>query len=455
MFNKKISQWALMSLLAGTLVGCGSDSDEASSDDVAYIQYYNASPNSTSTVLALDDYGYSAVDFADSMPRYSYSTGTAELDIYGQDENGDTVVILNNSVSLDNDSRHLFILYDDYHQPSLLDVIFSRTEMDSLNDDEDNSYSKMLLTVANVASVQQEFDAYISLDTQTIDEATMLGNVAYGSYTEQQILDTDEYIVYLTNAGTTEVVYTTGTVSLEVETAYKLVIRDSFGAGELKVTIDVVDSTTTPVNYAALEAAADVRVFNGLETTNINLDISSHQEAQYLYDIVPYGVTEYHSLSFNDYAVTIKDSSSLAILFDNLLASFNQDEVKTILVYQDEDTQVKGMVIEEDLRPRAFEYQFSLVNLSSDFDGLAVYFVRDSETIDSVEYKLSDLDFEEQLQLTLPQDDYEINIVYTADNGTQTLIYQSDVISLQGESNFSYILTPDSSSQFGHRLTAL
>ncbi|WP_350563199.1 hypothetical protein, partial [Psychrobacter sp. CAL346-MNA-CIBAN-0220] len=88
----------------------------------------------------------------------------------------------------------------------------------------------------------------------------------YSSYTSEQIFDTDDYIVYLTETGTKNVLYTTGSMSLTSETAYKLIIRNSFGAGDINVTIDSIDSTTTPVTYAALEATADYRVFNGLET---------------------------------------------------------------------------------------------------------------------------------------------------------------------------------------------
>jgi|TARA_R110002050_G_scaffold60446_4_gene134073 hypothetical protein len=454
MFNKKISRLMMVSAMGALLLGCGSDSEE-SSDDVAYVQFYNASPNSTSTSLVLDDYSYTAVDFADAMPRYAYSTGSTELEIYGQDEDSETVTVYSDTVDLASDSNHLYVLYGDYHDPELLDINYSRDEMDELNADDDNDYSKMEVLVANVATDEGAFDTYISLDTQTIDEAVMLGNVPYSSYTSEQIFDTDDYIVYLTETGTKNVLYTTGSMSLTSETAYKLIIRNSFGAGDINVTIDSIDSTTTPVTYAALEATADYRVFNGLETQSIDVDVASKQETQYLYGISPFTVTAYQSTSFNDYGITTKDATSKAKLFDNLLVTFNQDEVKSLLIYQQEDSSVKGMVIEQDLRPRAFEYKVDVVNLAYDYDDLTVYFVRASETIETAEYTLTDLDFVEKLSLTLPEDDYEINIVYEADNGTQTLVYQSDSISFDGDSNYTFVLTPDSTSALGHRLTSL
>jgi len=454
MFNKKISRLMMVSAMGALLLGCGSDSEESSSD-VAYVQFYNASPNSTSTSLVLDDYSYTAVDFADAMPRYGYSVGSTDLEIYGQDEDGETVTIYSDTVSLKDDDNHLFVLYGDYLDPQLLDINYNRDDMDELNADDDYEYSKMQVLVANVATDEGTFDAYISLDTQSIDEAVMIGSATYSTYTDSTILDTDDYIVYLTTTGTKDVVYTTGSMDLTTETVYKLVIRNSFGAGDIKVTIDSVDSTTTPDNYAALEATADYRVFNGLETQNIDVDVVSKQETQYLYDVASFAVTDYQSTSFNDYGITVRDATSKTKLFDNLLVTFNQDDVKSLLIYQKADSSVKGMVISQDLRPRAYEYKVDVVNLSYDYDDLTVYFVRDSETIETAEYTLTDLDFVEQQSLTLPSDDYEINIVYEDDNGTQTLVYQSESMSISGSNNFTFVLTPDTESALGHRLTSL
>ncbi|MGI2173833.1 hypothetical protein [Shewanella ulleungensis] len=455
MFNKKVSRLIMLSAVGAVLLGCGSDSSDSSSSDVAYVQYYNASPNSTSTSLVLDDYAYTAIDFADAMPRYGYSVGSTDLEIYGQDEDGETVTIYSDTVSLKDDDNHLFVLYGDYLDPQLLDINYNRDDMDELNADDDYEYSKMQVLVANVATDEGTFDAYISLDTQSIDEAVMIGSAAYSTYTDSTILDTDDYIVYLTTTGTKDVVYTTGSMDLTTETVYKLVIRNSFGAGDIKVTIDSVDSTTTPDNYAALEATADYRVFNGLETQSIDIDVVSKQETQYLYDVASFAVTDYQSTSFNDYGITVRDATSKTKLFDNLLVTFNQDDVKSLLIYQKADSSVKGMVISQDLRPRAYEYKVDVVNLSYDYDDLTVYFVRDSETIETAEYTLTDLDFVEQQSLTLPSDDYEINIVYEDDNGTQTLVYQSESMSISGSNNFTFVLTPDTESALGHRLTSL
>ncbi|MDO6618741.1 hypothetical protein ACFL6Z_00265 [Pseudomonadota bacterium] len=454
MFDKKMCGLMMLGLSSLTLMGCdSSDSDDNSETDSAYIQFYNASANSTATSLVMDEYEYTSVAFSDSMPRYSYATGSVTMEIYGSDENGDSSSIYSEDMDLDKEENHLFVLYGDYHSPELLKVIYDRADMDDLNSDEDNEYSKMQVLVANVTAEEMAFDAYISLDTDSYADATMIGSVDYRGVTSELMLDTDDYIVYLTDKGTDNVVYTTSSMSLTTETVYKFMIRNSFGSGDLKVVIDSVDSTTTPTSYTNIDATADFRVFNGLEQRSLDVDVISKAESHYLLDIAPFTVSDYQQTGFNDYGVSVTDSATAEILLDNVLVTFNQDDVRTLLLYQD-DT-IKGMVIEHDLRPRAFENNVDIVNLSQDYDDLSVYFVRSSETIESAEYSITDLDFTDQDSLVLLHDNYEVNVVYESDNGTKTLLYQSDFISFDGESNYSFVLMPDSSSSFGYNLVQL
>ncbi|MDO6775489.1 hypothetical protein Q4591_08990 [Shewanella sp. 3_MG-2023] len=455
MFDKKMCGLMMLGLSSLTLMGCdSSDSDDNSETDSAYIQFYNASANSTATSLVMGEYEYTSVAFSDSMPRYSYATGSVTMEIYGSDENGDSSSIYSEDMDLDKEENHLFVLYGDYHSPELLKVIYDRADMDDLNSDEDNEYSKMQVLVANVTAEEMAFDAYISLDTDSYADATMIGSVDYRGVTSELMLDTDDYIVYLTDKGTDNVVYTTSSMSLTTETVYKFMIRNSFGSGDLKVVIDSVDSTTTPTSYTNIDATADFRVFNGLEQRSLDVDVISKAESHYLLDIAPFTVSDYQQTGFNDYGVSVTDSATAEILLDNVLVTFNQDDVRTLLLYQDEET-IQGMVIEHDLRPRAYEYNVDIVNLSQDYDDLTIYFVRSTETIESAEYTITDLDFTDQDSLVLLQDDYEINVVYESDTGTQTLLYQSELMSFDGETNYSFVLSPDTSSQFGYQLNQL
>lgn len=452
---KKSFLWQAL-ILSGALLGmtaCSSD-DEDSSSDVSYIQFYNASSNSTSARLSMDEYEYTEVDFADSMARYSYSTGSVELAIVGNDELGDDQTVYEQSLNLGNDEEHLFMLIGDYHSPEFIDINYQREEMDELNSDEDEDYSKMQLLVAHTAMNSAGFDVYIGLYGREFIDATLIGEVNYRDHSDSVIFDTGDYILYLTEPDSLEPIYTTASMSLSTNTVYKLIIRESFGPDTPNITIDSVDSTSSPVTYANVDAHAEFRLFNGLsEQGSIDAGMTNHLGAIQVNDIEVGKVSEFKEIDFDDYAVQIQQSDSGEILANNLLVTFNQDESRSIFVYQDETGGVRGMTQTHDLRPRAFEYQMNFANLVHEFEDLTVYFVRSSETIESAEYKIDNADFAELNSLTIPSGEYEISVVQQDDNDDLTLLYQSELLSLEGGGNYSMALIKDSSMPLGYQLS--
>ena len=452
---KKSFLWQALILSAALLgvTACSSD-DEDTSSDASYIQFYNASPNSTSARLSMDEYEYTGVDFADSMARYSYSTGSVELAVIGNDELGDVQTLYEQSIDLGNDEEHLFMLVGDYHSPEFIDINYQREEMDELNSDEDEDYSKMQVLVAHTAMNSAGFDVYIGLYGREFIDATLLSEVNYKEHSEAVIFDTGDYILYLTEPNSMEPVYTTASMSLSTNTVYKLIIRESFGPGTPNITIDAVDSTSTPVTYANVDAHAEFRLFNALsEQGSIDAEMINHIGVIQVNNIEVGKVSGFEEIDFDDYAVQIQQSDSGEVLANNLLVTFNQDESRSILIYQDESGGVRGMTLTHDLRPRAFEYQMNFANLVHEFEDLTVYFVRASETIESAEYKIDNADFAELNSLTIPSGEYEISVVQQDDNDDLTLLYQSELLSLDGGGSYSMALIKDSSMPLGYQLS--
>lgn len=442
-----------LSVVMATAVACSSDDSESTSSG-SYIQYYNGSPNSTSTALVLDAYAYSSVSFADSLPRYEYGTGMTELEITGFDAQGEELNIYQSTIELRDADNHLFMLVGDYSEPELVDIVYSRSEMDELNSDESGDYNKMQVLIAHAAMGEPSFDLYLGKQGEGFSSAIMLDAISYKGHSDGLIFDTGEYVLYLTESGKAEPAFTTSVLELTDNTVYKFIIRNSFGPGMPKIIIDNVDSSGTPDPYVNIDANAEYRVFNGLNNTDtIDAELVSNQESQYLYELKQNQLTEFKDIGYNDYGVTITNSASNQVLANNLLITFNQDESKTIVVYEDELGEAKGMTITHDHRPRAFEHQISLANLVPEFEELMIYFVRSSETIESAEYKLTGVEFTELSSISLPSDDYEISVVFKDENDTLTLLYQSDLVQFNQAGNYTMVLNPDDTEPLGYRLT--
>ncbi|ACJ27484.1 Conserved hypothetical protein [Shewanella piezotolerans WP3] len=310
-------------LAVATVAACSSD-DESDSSSEAYVQYYNASPNSTATALVLDGYQYTAIDYADSQPRYVYGTGTVEMEVVGSDELGDEISLYTSSLSLANGDEHFFVLTGDYSEPELLDIQYDRTEMDELNDDDSDDYSKMQVLVAHAAVGEATYDVYFAKEGEDFNAAAMLDSLSYKSNSGEVMFDTGEYVLYLAETGASVPIYTTATLDLSSNTVYKFVIRNSYGPGMPKLTIDAVDSTGSPTQYANIDANAEYRVFNALiNAEEIDITMSSNQETQHLYDLEQYELSEFTAIGYSDYGVTIIDNSANEILANNLLVTFN------------------------------------------------------------------------------------------------------------------------------------
>ncbi|MPY25098.1 DUF4397 domain-containing protein [Shewanella psychropiezotolerans] len=441
-------------LFSGLLIGttaCSSD-DEESSTDESYIQFYNASANSTSLSLSLDDYQYTAVEYANAMPKYAYVTGEVELEITGEDEIGEDLVKYQETLNLNYGEHHLFMLVGDYHSPEFLDVSYLTTEMDELNDDEDVDYSKMQVLVAHTAMDAGAYDVYIGVDGREFIDATLLDSLSYKGSTLGVTLDTGDYVIYLTGTGSLEPVYTTASLSLTAETVYKLIIRDSFGPGTPNITIDNVDSTSGADNHANIDAAAEFRLFNGLkEQGTVEVLVTNNGNDIAIKDIELGQSTEFQLVDFDDYGVTIIQVESQAVLANNLLVTFNQDETKSMLLYQDADEKIKGLTLLHDLRPRAYESEVSFANLAHEYDDLNIYFVSQSETIESAEYYIEGIDFTEIKSLDLATGDYEVSVVYEDDNGDLTLLYQSENFGFEA-SQYTLVLYADDTQPLGFKL---
>ncbi|MCJ8302843.1 hypothetical protein [Shewanella sp.] len=440
----------LSGLLIGT-AGCSSD-DTVTSTDASYIQFYNASANSTSLSLSLDDYQYTAVEYANAMPKYAYATGEFEVEIIGKDDIGDDLVKYQQTLNLNNGEHHLFMLVGDYHSPEFMDISYQTTEMDELNDDEDVDYSKMLVLVAHTAMDAGAYDVYIGVDGREFIDATLLDSLSYKGSTLGVTLDTGDYVIYLTATGSLEPVYTTASLSLTSETVYKLIIRDSFGPGTPNITIDNVDSTSGADNYANIDASAEFRLFNGLnEQGTVDVLVTNNGNQIEMKGMELGQSTAFQLVDFDDYGVTIMLSESQTILANNLLVTFNQDETKSMLLYQDADEQVKGLTLLHDLRPRAYESEVNFANLAHEFDDLNIYFVSRSETIESAEYYIEGVDFAEIESLELPIGDYEVSVVYEDDNGDLTLLYQSETFDFEA-SQYTLVLYADDTQSLGFQL---
>ena len=158
-----------------------------------------------------------------------------------------------------------------------------------------------------------------------------------------------------------------------------------------------------------------------------------------------------------DIEITITDRNEktglwqIHVASDVDMGSDYRFNAKTGLVSQDADEKIKGLTLLHDLRPRAFESEVSFANLAHEYDDLNIYFVSQSETIESAEYYIEGIDFTEIKSLDLATGDYEVSVVYEDDNGDLTLLYQSENFGFEA-SQYTLVLYADDTQPLGFKL---
>ena len=453
MIKSKLKGFATFAVACLAMTACGSDDKDEGSTDLSgtYVQFYNASAGSTATALKVADKTYESVSYGDAMPRFTSTAGVSAIEVIGKDASDKDISIYKEDIELKDKTDHFFVLHGDFAEPKLLNINYSRTELDKLNETAENS--KMQLLIANTAMHAQAFDAYISKSSEAFADAVPLGSVAYGEASAPQIMDTGEYKLYLAPAGTTNVTYTTASIKFSSKVPYKLIIREGFGASDAKITLDSIDSTTNVRNHVALEASVDYRVFNGLGSHTVDVKVVSNKQDTQFSAVPSFGVTNYQSAEFNDFSVSVFESGTQNKLLDNVLITLNQDDIKTIFIYEqatEQGSQVKAMEMKQTQTPSPYSFKFDIVSFA-DKSNLTVYFLKANDTIETAANKITAVNPASPQSVTVPAGEYSIKVI-AVENGTKTVVYASDLMDFSNEDNVTMVLNKDPSTSFGYNL---
>lgn len=438
----------IIPLLTGTLMtGCGSSdgSDSDASTNTGFLQFYNASANSASAELTLASTALSAIGYGDSSASYLLDSST-DVSIQGLDNSENVVTLFEQTLDSNTDTRHVLIMAGDYAAPEFIDFIYQDDELED---------GQMAVYAAHLGYYSQTHDIYLGLASGTFESAQMLGNFNYKDISDVQLFDIGSYVLYLTEPGQNTPVFTSTDINLSSEIHYILAIKDTFGPGQTKLAVDLIDHSTTVYQHNNQTANAEFRVFNALPDNQL-IDVTTTSTVVEVInnDIQPHQATAFYQVGFDDYGFTVNTDDGQTLL-NNMLVSLTQDDSRTVLIYQDEAGDVKGLSYQEEHRPRAFSSQIVLSNLSFKYDAVDVYFIRQGETIETADYKIEHLTFEEIDSLELPLDDYEVVVVHQENNGTSTLIHQSSVMSINNNTGYSMVLSADSNEVLGHQMTVL
>lgn len=455
--RSRLSLPVLTMVSALGLSACGGSSDGGSENfPDAYLQFYNGSDNSALTSMRETDGGnLGSASYGDSTSLFNLDAGDLELEFFRTDSDDQERVIDQLTVNLSDGSKSLVIMSGDFANPTFTEHKFNREELEN----------HFRLFAISVVSDQSSYDLYMSDAGAPFEAANLLGTINYEGFQELTYWDGDadsedfdegDYTIYLTQPGSSEVIFESPTVDFAFSTEYVMVLRGTTGAIQGDVQVDLVLNSSSVSTLADTEATAQFRIYNSLNgEASLDVELDGNDENGTNLSIAANSITAFNEVEFGDYRLSATATNDAALSFNNRLVTLNQGESKAIVLYQEENGTLTSLSFSESTLPQEFDKQIFAVNLVPDFVDVDLYFVRKDETVESARYLISSIDFGESKTLTLPSDFYELVAVFDDNEDTQVLLDRTQLTGINEDRNYIVSIEQDDSSPTGYKIELL
>ena len=455
------------------LTGCGSDSDEDS--NTGYVNFYNASKNAPALFLTVDEdldddsddhveLTFNSVEYANAIGNFQIDTDNYFIELAWQDEDSATrdnlEIIYEGSIDVNEDDIQFIVISEDITAPVV--NIYNIEKIDDEDDTDDDLFN---MRVLNIHPDSDPVDVYISTSDETFNEAQLIGNFSYTALSENTKYDQDEYIFYITLAGSTEILYTSNDESFGFPSQYVMVVRENAGAGQSPYTIDKVSNSST-VELLDAESEAQFSAYNGIRihellptyTGVFEMFINGVDEEADVSGLAIGQTSDSIILDKGDYSLDLLQADGTPLLRSHLF-SLTENSSKTVFFYlNEEDVDLDGdgdvdedgdgqvdeievtinsLIVDNSTSESIFAHNIGLINLvdDEDFSFVRVYFVRNDETIDTaVNNKF--VSFADPESINLLNNTYQVFVVADVDSSAVIL------------SSFELILDETSVEQF-------
>ena len=435
---------ALPLTLLGVLSGCGSD-DSASS--TGYIQMYNGSYNSPYTRLFVEETERSGADFAEVTTRHNYSTGTFDVSFEYLDANDSYITISDQEISIKGDKTQLVVMSGDFAEPTFTELTVPIS----------SDTGEFNLGFFNITGEDTSYDIYLATDDGVFESATLFASAQYLSELDLQSVDEGYYTIFITPAGSSDVVYESSSVYLYDEASYVAIIRPSYATELSGITLDVVTDNNYVTELKHQSALGQLRFINTLDDYSpVSFSVTRGTTETPTNTVSSDAYTDYIELSPNSYSVAMFDEQSNK-LADNFLMTLEREQSAVGIFYNDIDNGLRMMSVEEHLTPSSYSHTVSVVNLIESYAGqsvtdIDVYFTLDGETVDDTSNVVDGIDRYDQEEQVVDNEIYTVYAVYE-DNGQQIVIIQQSDMDFTQEGNYILILEHDETTATGYKMS--
>ncbi len=476
-----------LSLLTG--VGCSSDDEEVT----GLIKFYNAESDSPDLFLTLDENldednedefenTFPGVGFGEASNAVNVPVGDYFYEVAFQDDDStqrDDLEILNEGSLAINEESVTFVVASGSTSNSVASIF----NVELADTDELVSNDQFVLRVINAHPSVQAVDVYLSDTDETFNEAQLIATADSLSLTEAVTLDEDDYIVYLTEPGQSDVIFQSEDINYRFNTQYFLAIRENVGAGSNAFQLDNMTLTGLQ-SVSDVDSSATVRFYNGIHphpslpdySGQIDLTVEdvSTDEVVITEQLSQNQISSVTVTAADDFSLNVVDSANGDSYVSNALFSVPENTARTVFFYVDEvfvdddgdgnvdededgvvdeiEAFVRNVVVNDVTFDGAVQTTVTVLNLADndEFATVTVSFVESDETLTNADAVRS-VAVGTSSNVSLLNNTYDVFAVATIDN--QDIILDNFTLTLDENSEAQFLLFEhDDSASSGFNL---
>jgi hypothetical protein len=490
-FGMKQMKFLMVIVAIFNLSACGGSDSDSSAE--GYVKLYNTANNSPAIYLTIDEdfstsddeieFTYNGVPYGGASNTNTVDNGTYYYELAWQDgdstDSSDLTVVYENSLKIDNDAIHFIVISEDILAP-----IVTTYDIAIIDDDDDDTYDRFNFRILNMHAGNESIDVYLSKADETFNEADFIGQYSYQELSVNQKFDQDDYIFYITSAGSSEILFQSNDISFSYSSQYVIAIRENTGVGTSPYVLDKMSNSSIE-SFIDADSEAKFNAYNAIGKHDL---LPEYQGQFSLFldgvddspDIDALSVGELSqpiSLDKGDYSVALAIADESELLLKNHLLSLEENTHKTAFFYIDEvevdddndgdvdengdgivdeiRLDVHSLVVSNSSRNSIYDHEIKIVNLvdSTDFGAFTIYFVRNDETIETAFYKKA-VSFADSDSLYLKNNTYQVYVV-AKDNSSDIILNAFELI-LDEESNEQFMIVEvDDTQPTGYKVSLI
>ena len=309
----------------------------------------------------------------------------------------------------------------------------------------------------NIAGENISFDVYLANDDGLFETAELIASPRYLNELALQSFDEGYYTLYLTQSGSTDVLFESASIYLNDDASYVAMIRSSYATEEHGLTLDLVTSSNTVTTLKHQNAQGQLRFINTIDDypqTSFSATRGSASSTSQVTANDSY--SNYIELAPNSYSIAMLDDQGNAIV-DNFLLTLEREQSNVGVFYKDKDYGPRMMTVKETLTPSSYSHKVTVVNLIDSYAGqnitdVDVVFTLNGETVDDAKNIIDGIDQYDQEDQVVDNEIYTTYVLYE-DNGQQIVLMQQGDMDFSQEGNYILILEHDETTSTGYKMT--